>query len=167
MEWAWARPLIGRNDSEEKPSQFDLSPKNLIGTGWLPHGFPCESVVQWSQTLNGDNRSCMAISTKQEARWTERSKDENPHMLMERKSPWTRLEGMETKSHRPPSRLLTEFCSCFKSRICILHHYSVFFSPPFLWLICGKFQYLQLNNACLRNLSKLSINLFKPQFLHL
>lgn len=56
MEWAWARPLIGRKNSEKSPANL-THPRNLIGAGRHPHGFPyvCCSVAA---DLNGeDNRA--------------------------------------------------------------------------------------------------------------
>lgn len=119
-EWVWDGHLIGRNDSEARPRQSDLSPRNLTGTWQLSHGFPCESAVQWPQTLNvDDNRSCMAIATEQD-RWTERSKDENPTCWGRERA---REQGQRERTDRdtvPPSWLLTEFSSCFKSCTCVL-----------------------------------------------
>ena len=167
MEWAWARPLIGRKNSEEKPSQSDLSPRNLIGAGRRPHGFPCESVVQWLQTWMG--MIIGAVWPFQPSRTEMNRKEqgwEPPHADGE-KEPMNKGRGEgDTES-------LTTFLAA--DRVLFLlqvpHLYSaslpcVLFLP-FRWLICGKFWHLQLNNACLRNLCKLSINLFKPQFLHL
>lgn len=99
-EWVWDGHLIGTCNSEARPSQSDLSPRNLIGT-WLPHIFPCESIVQWPQALNADdNRGCMATSMKQNSIKRNREKQGwESHTLRERE-PENRGRGKgQTESH--------------------------------------------------------------------
>lgn len=131
-EWVWDGHLIGRNDSEARPRQSDLSPRNLTGTWQLSHGFPCESAVQWPQTLNvDDNRSCMAIATEQDRDEQREARMRTPHAEGE-KEPVNRGRGKgqtETLYHPPgcwQSSLLAS-----SPALVFFNNYPVFFFPLF------------------------------------
>lgn len=170
-EWIWSKSGVdiqwaGMTRGKAQPI-CSLSPRNLTET-WLSHIFPYESVVQWPQTLNvDDNGSFLAISTKQNSEDEQEKQGWESHTLRKTKSPRTRGRGKgQAEMLRIILLLAHGLLFLVQSHTCILYSYPGPF-PPLLWVINGELFYFQLNDACLRNSSEFSTNLFKLQFSHL
>lgn len=124
----------GRRVGTEKAQPIWPLSQELDGTTNVPHFFLWACCSQTSDV--DDIGGSVAIPTKQNSKDAQREARTKSSPVRGRA--WGKGRKKGQRHGTPPSWLLTDFSSWFKSHTCILRNYPVSPFSPLLWLMCEE-----------------------------